>query len=41
MSGYLAESAKRTGFLGSNRVLLNKPLQWRQLAEAVHEILAN
>ena len=41
MSGYPAEAAKRNGFLGSNRVLLNKPFQRRQLAEAVHEILVN
>lgn len=42
MSGYPAEAAnKRNGFLRSNRVLLNKPFQRRQLAEAVREILVN
>ena len=40
MSGYPAAAAKRNGFLGSNRVLLNKPFQRRQLAEAVQNALA-
>ncbi len=39
MSGYPAAAAKRNGFLGSNRVLLNKPFQRRQLAEAVQDAL--
>ena len=39
MSGYPAAAAKRNGFLGSDKVLLNKPFQRRQLAEAVRTAL--
>ena len=39
MSGYPAEAAKRNGFLGSNKVLLNKPFQKRQLALALRNAL--
>ena len=41
MSGYPAAAAKRNGFMGSDRVLLNKPFQRRELAEAVREALAS
>ncbi len=40
MSGYPAEAAKRNGFLGSDRVLLNKPFRVAELAKAVSEMLA-
>ena len=40
MSGYPAEAARRNGFLGSDKVLLNKPFQRRQLAMAVRDALA-
>ncbi len=39
MSGYAAEAAKRNGFLDSDKVLLNKPFQRSQLAEALFEAL--
>ena len=39
MSGYAAESAKRNGFLGSDKVLLNKPFQKDQLAKVLREVL--
>ena len=39
MSGYPATAAKRNGAIGADRVLLNKPFQRRQLAEAVHQQL--
>lgn len=39
MSGYPAEAAKRNGFLGSDKVLLNKPFRIAQLAKAVHDAL--
>ncbi len=39
MSGYPAEAAKRNGFLGSDRVLLNKPFQRHQLAQALRTAL--
>jgi PAS domain S-box-containing protein len=39
MSGYLAEAAKRNGFLGSDKVLLAKPFQRQQLAKALREAL--
>ena len=39
MSGYHAEAAKRSGFLGADTVLINKPFQIRQLAEAVRNAL--
>jgi len=40
MSGYPTEAAKRNGFMESGSVLLNKPFQKRQLAEALHDALA-
>lgn len=40
MSGYPEAAAKRNGFLGSDSVLLNKPFQRRQLAQAVRAALA-
>ena len=39
MSGYPAEAAKRSGRLGSDKVLLNKPFQTKQLAAALREAL--
>ncbi len=39
MSGYPAEAAKRNGFLGSDRVLLNKPFRRSQLAKALRDAL--
>lgn len=39
MSGYPAEAAKRNGFLGSDKVLLNKPFQRRQLAKSIRDAL--
>ena len=39
MSGYPAEAAKRNNFLGSDKVLLNKPFQRQQLAKAVRDEL--
>ena len=39
MSGYPAAAAKRNGFLGSDKVLLNKPFQRRELAGAVRKAL--
>ena len=39
MSGYPAESTKRNGILGSDKVLLNKPFQRQQLAKALREAL--
>ena len=40
MSGYPAEAAKRNGFLGSDRVLLNKPFQMAKLARTLREVLS-
>lgn len=40
MSGYPADAAKRNGFVGSDRVLLNKPFQRQHLAAAVRDALA-
>lgn len=39
MSGYPAEASKHNGFLGSDKVLLNKPFQRQQLATALREAL--
>ena len=39
MSGYPAAAATRNGFIGSDRVLLNKPFQRRDLAAAVRDAL--
>jgi PAS domain S-box-containing protein len=39
MSGYPAEAAKRDGFLGADKVLLNKPFQLNQLARALRDAL--
>jgi PAS domain S-box-containing protein len=39
MSGYPAEAAKRKGFLGSDKVLLNKPFQRLRLAKVLREAL--
>jgi PAS domain S-box-containing protein len=39
MSGYPADAAKRDGFLGSDKVLLNKPFSRRQLAKALRDAL--
>jgi PAS domain S-box-containing protein len=39
MSGYPAEAARRNGVLGSDKVLLNKPFQRRQIARALREAL--
>ena len=39
MSGYPAEAAKSNGLLGSDTILLNKPFERRQLAEALREAL--
>ena len=39
MSGYPAEAARRNGFVGSDKVLLNKPFRRRQLAKALREAL--
>ena len=41
MSGYPAEAAKHKSFLDSDQVLLNKPFQRRQLAEALHQALVS
>ncbi len=40
MSGYPVEAAKRSGTLGADKVLLNKPFQIQQLAVALREALA-
>ena len=39
MSGYPADADKRNSFLGSDRVLLNKLFQRRQLTKAIREAL--
>jgi PAS domain S-box-containing protein len=39
MSGYPAGAAKRYSFLGSDKVLLNKPFKRYQLAKALREVL--
>ncbi len=39
MSGYATEAVKRSGFLSSDKVLLNKPFQRKQLAKALREAL--
>jgi PAS domain S-box-containing protein len=39
MSGYPAEAAKRNGFLGSDRVLINKPFRTREVAKALRGFL--
>lgn len=39
MSGYPADAAKRNGFVGSDKVLLNKPFQLAQLAKVLREAL--
>ena len=39
MSGYPAIAAQRNGFLGSDKVLLNKPFQIEQLAKALREAI--
>ncbi len=39
MSGYPAEAAMRNGFVGSDRVLLNKPFNMAQLAQALNAAL--
>jgi CheY-like chemotaxis protein len=39
MLGYSDEVARQNGFIGSDSVLLNKPFQRRQLAQAVHDAL--
>ena len=39
MSGYSAEVARREVRLGQDRVLLNKPFQLVQLAQALREAL--
>ncbi len=39
MSGYPTEAARRNGFLGSDRVLLNKPFQMERLAKALRDAL--
>lgn len=39
MSGYPADAAKRNGFIGTDRVLLNKPFLISELATALREAL--
>ena len=39
MSGYAAEAAKHNGFLDPDQVILNKPFQRSELAQALYEAL--
>ena len=41
MSGYPAVAAKTNGFIGSDRVLLNKPFETEALAAAIRDALSD